>query len=117
MIVSKPLELTGKAIKTVYPAFNGGQLVITNNVAKDKMESLAYTVKEVNAFLGCHLYVVAAMSDVDDYQQVQQIWQRAFGHSEVLFVANSSVKRGIFLYIIILNTIIKNLFTFLKYRK
>ena len=98
MIISKPLELSGKTIKKVNPCFNGGQLVITKNIEKEKMESLAYTIKEVNAFFGCHTYVVPAISEVSGYPQAHQIWQKAFGHSEVMFVANSRVKKGNFVY-------------------
>ena len=52
------------------------------------MQSLAYSVKEVNAVAGCTLFVVAAICNLNSLSLTQEVWQHAFVNYDVLFYAS-----------------------------
>ena len=84
VVVSMPTEISGSLLRQVDATFNGASLVLSSfsdSASKELMENVAYTIKEVNSFFGCHQFVAAAVSSIDNFQQVSSIWQRAFGKS------------------------------------
>ena len=92
LAVSQGTEISGSLIRQIDQAFHGASLIITQfteSTAREVVENTAYAVKEVNAFFGCHQFVVAAVSCVGNFQQVLPTWKRAFGTVESLFVASA----------------------------
>ena len=51
------------------------------------MESVCYTIEEVNAVAGCQVYTAAAMCDPCLLSVVQAVWSKAFVNRDVLFAA------------------------------
>lgn len=99
VVVSMITEVNGSLIRQVDHSLTGFHLILTLSHDATSAENVAYTIKEINSYFGCHQYVTATVASVDNYFQVSQIWQRAFGSSEVLFVADTSLKKGSYMYV------------------
>ena len=52
------------------------------------MESVGYTIKEINAVADCQVYTVAAMCDPCLLSVVQEVWSKAIIKTNVPFTAN-----------------------------
>ena len=97
-------KINGSMIRQLDNIFPGASLIVSSfndEAPVDLMEKIAYTIKEANAFFGCHQFVATRVFTVNNFSQVLTIWHKAFGAAELLFVANTTGhKRGPFtLYI------------------
>ena len=107
VLVTEISVISGNMIRKANPSFEGAHLVITSH--SENMESIAYTIKEINAFLGCYMYVVACVCPVDAQQTTMNTWRRTFGKAEVLFFANTSIAKGTYILIVQYNYLILSL--------
>lgn len=57
------------------------------------MESLAYTIKEINAVTGLGLYTASVVCFPKTLPLVQEVWTKAFVNTVNLYVANASLPR------------------------
>lgn len=60
VLVTEISVILGNMIRKANPSFEGAHLVITTH--SENMESIAYTIKEINAFLGCYVCSCLCMS-------------------------------------------------------
>ena len=61
---------------------------------KEIVESLAYTIKEINAVTGCGLYTVAGLCCPALLPTVQEVWSKVYVNSDILFAAVKDGKNG-----------------------
>lgn len=94
VLVSTTTELNGMLIRQVDMSFIGASLILAAVDDTNSAENVAYTIKEINSYFGCHQFVAAALVSSDNYVHISEIWKRAFGTSETLFVADTSINRG-----------------------
>ena len=52
-----------------------------------EIESLSYTVKEINTVVGLHTYTVVAFCEPESFVMVKEIWEGVFTSVDVLFFA------------------------------
>jgi hypothetical protein len=65
------------------------------NLCKERIKALAFTVKEINSTSGLDIYNTAIISNTRSLPIVQEVMSRAFENSSVLFVGDRSVgKQG-----------------------
>lgn len=55
--------------------------------SRENVESTAYTIKELNAVAGCHLFTAAALCDPHSLSLVREVWTKAFVNTDILFAA------------------------------
>ena len=58
---------------------------------------MAYTIKEINAVVGCTTFTTAAICSPLSLQLVQEVWAKAFCNFNLLFAA---CKEGVLLYLV-----------------
>ncbi len=102
-LVSSITELNGNLIKQVDPTFTGASLILSSLPDVASAENVAYTIKEVNSFFGCHHYIAAVMSTLETSQQIAETWKKAFGHTELLLIANTNCKGNKYLKYVLNN--------------
>ncbi len=92
-LVSPITEINGNLIKQVDPTFTRASLILLSLPDVASAENVAYTtINEVNSFFGCHHYIAAVMSTLETSQQIAETWKKAFGHMELLLIANTNCK-------------------------
>ncbi len=69
----------------------------TQDCTRETIESLAYTIKEINAVAGCSTYTVGALSCPASFQVIQEVWTKVFVNADVLFAAVKTTKQGTYL--------------------
>ena len=57
-----------------------------------EVESIFYTIKEVNSVAGCVLYTTACICAINDLPAVKEISERIFINTEVLYWCDNTVK-------------------------
>ena len=62
--------------------------------AKEDVESLAYTIKEINAVTGLGLYTASVVCFPKTVPLVQEVWTKAFVNTVNLYITNASLPRS-----------------------
>ena len=106
LLVSAITEVNGNAIRKVHPPFTGANLVVTRFEDNDNTDNIAYTIKEINSSCGLRQYTAACLTTAKYSQVIHEVWQRAFGRAELLFIANTSINKGMFLLLLVFTSLI-----------
>ena len=62
--------------------------------AKEHIESLGYTSKEINTVAGMHTYATISVCSYRDLHRVEEIWQTLFKNVDVMFFANTQIQKS-----------------------
>lgn len=67
-------------------------MMYTQECSREDIESILYTIKEVNSVAGCNLYTAACICTVDQLMLVKETSQKVFINTEILFWCDDSNK-------------------------
>ena len=68
-------KINGSMIRQLDNIFPGASLIVSSfndEAPVDLMEKIAYTIKEVNAFFGCHQFVATRVFTVNNFSQAKK---------------------------------------------
>jgi len=55
------------------------------NYSTQEIESISYTVKEINTVAGLHTYTIVAFCEPESFVIVKEVWESVFNSVNVLF--------------------------------
>ena len=109
-IKEKPSELSGSVISSVYPGFQGAELILTSieqvsilcifmyicsncyhcfqGCNTEDIENISYTIKEINTVAGLHTYTVVCVCQPEAFLALKDVWENVFTCVDVLFFAD-----------------------------